>query len=118
MCEWIPFPSAALRPGMTPTMSWPGLSRPSRLEECRASHGRDHRHEAGDDVENPPGGQRENASRFHSVQDTSVTSFDGIGEFSHRPCTFAFHTPSFGSWNRKRAGTSSARIFCASAYLA
>ena len=48
----------------------------------------------------------------HSVHETSVTSFDGIGVFSHRPCTFAFHTPSFGSWNRKRAGTSSARIFC------
>jgi len=31
--------------------SWPGLSRPSRCEERRASCHRDHRHEAGDDVE-------------------------------------------------------------------
>jgi hypothetical protein len=52
---WIPFPSAALRPGMTLSLSysppsWPDLSRPSRSCKALCLSDRDHRPQAGDDA--------------------------------------------------------------------
>ena len=66
--EWIPFPSARLRPGMTlsfithPLTSSPGLSRGSRCERRRACPYRDGRHEAGHDSGSVTRGRREGAS--------------------------------------------------------
>ena len=53
-------------------------------------------------------------NQHHSAQETSVSTFDGIGSFSHRPFSLASQTPSFGMTKRKRAGTSLARIVWAS----
>ena len=36
------------------------------------------------------------------AQYTSVTSFEGIGEFSHRPFSFVSQTPSFGMKKEER----------------
>ena len=53
-------------------------------------------------------------AKTYSSQRTSVSTFDGIGSSCQSPLTFLSQTPSLGITKRKSAGTSSARIFCAS----
>lgn len=50
----------------------------------------------------------------YSSQETLVSTLDGIGSFFQGLSSFLSQTPSFGMTKRKSAGTSSARMVCAS----